>query len=131
MKKLEQTILEHLTERGWDNFRPGDVSKSILIEGAELLEHFQWTNPSLDEVRGDSALKEKISEELADIFIYALELSALLDLDAEKIILKKLEKVKKKYPAALMKEAGASGDTSLYWKIKKEHRSKNNDTLLT
>jgi NTP pyrophosphatase (non-canonical NTP hydrolase) len=124
MKELEQTILEHLVERGWDNLRPGDVSKSILIEGAELLEHFQWTNPTLEEVRKDDVLKEKISEELADILIYALELSALLDLNAEKIILKKLEKVKKKYPAALMKEAATAGDPSLYWKIKKEHRKK-------
>jgi hypothetical protein len=53
MRDLEITILNHLTERGWNHLRPGDIAKSIMIEGAELLEHFQWHNPTLDELQQD------------------------------------------------------------------------------
>ena len=53
MKELEQYILQYLQERGWDNLKPVDIAKSIMIEGAELLEVFQWTNQSLGEVKND------------------------------------------------------------------------------
>ena len=126
MKKLEKDVLEYLKERGWDNLRPVDISKSIMIEGAELLELFQWENRSLEDVKDDKEKCMEISKELADVFIYALEMSTLLGLDAEKIIREKLEHTKKKYPAELMKkhstkEAGSGGD-SAYWKIKKKYR---------
>ncbi len=123
MNNLEKYILNHLEERGWDNLRPGDVAKSIMIEGAELLEHFQWKNPTRDEVRGDDAMKVEIAEELADVLIYALELSVLLKFDTEKIVMDKLKRVEKKYPADLMKKASDAGNSDLYWKIKAEHRN--------
>lgn len=53
MKEQEDVIREYLVERGWDQLRPGDLAKSISIEAAELLELFQWTNPSLEEVKAD------------------------------------------------------------------------------
>jgi len=44
MKDLEKRVFKHLKDRHWDNLRPADVAKSIIIEGAELLELFQWKN---------------------------------------------------------------------------------------
>lgn len=34
IKELEQRVRTHLEERGWDQLRPSDVAKSIMIEGA-------------------------------------------------------------------------------------------------
>jgi dCTP diphosphatase len=126
MKNLEKDILKHLEERGWNTLRPSDIAKSIMIEGAELLELFQWENKSLEEIRGQ---KEKISEiekELADVLIYAFEMAVLLGVDVEKIMRDKLEYVKKKYPAELMKKnskkGAGSGEDSDYWKIKNRYR---------
>lgn len=51
MKSLEKQIYQHLRARKWDNLRPADIAKSIMIEGAELLELFQWENLSLEEVK--------------------------------------------------------------------------------
>ena len=53
MKSLEQRVLKHLQERGWDHLRPSDIAKSIMIEGAELLELFQWENRELKDVKKD------------------------------------------------------------------------------
>lgn len=69
-----------------------------------------------------------MGKELADVFIYALEMSVLLGIDTEQIITDKLEHTRKKYPAELMKKnakAGAgSGEDTEYWRIKKEYRRK-------
>lgn len=128
MKNLEAKIKEFLVERGWDKLRPSDLAKSISIESAELLEIFQWTSMDIAETKGDAAKMEKIKEELADVFIYALEMAALLDLDVEKIISAKLEQVRGKYPAELMrknaKSESGSGTDPEYWKIKNSARQK-------
>lgn len=128
MHDLQTEIYQYLKERGWDKLRPGDLAKSISIEAAELLELFQWTNPSLKEIKNDTEKMEEVKKELADVFIYALDMAAVLGVDAEQIIKEKLDFVKKKYPAELMrknaKEGSGSGEDNAYLKIKKEHRRK-------
>ena len=98
-----------------------------MIEGAELLELFQWENLPLAEIKSNPEKLKEIAKELADVLTYALEMSVLLQLDTEKIIREKLEHVAKKYPAELMKKTGGepgSAADSEYWRIKKEHRKK-------
>jgi len=125
MKELEKKIYKHLKERNWHNLKPSDVAKSIMIEGAELLELFQWENLTLEEVRKNKGKVEEIGAELADVLIYAIELSVLLGMDTEKVIRKKLAHVAKKYPATLMRSrSGEPGTEDEYWRIKKEHRKK-------
>ena len=128
MKKLEKKIYTFLKERKWDTLRPSDLAKSIIIEGAELLELFQWENLSLEEVKSNEVKIEEIKKELADVLIYAIQMSVLLKLNTEKIINNKLKQVAKKYPAKLMRQkaerGSGSGEDSEYWKIKKTHRNK-------
>jgi NTP pyrophosphatase (non-canonical NTP hydrolase) len=90
MDKLTQAYREFAEERDWDQFHsPENLAKSISIEAGELLECFQW---------GSKYEKEQVCEELADVFTYCLMLADKLDVDAEEIVLQKLEKTKKKYP---------------------------------
>ena len=125
MKELERKILKHLRDRRWDDLRPVDIAKSIMIEGGELLELFQWENLSLEEIKRDKNKLEEIKNELADVLIYAIEMLVLLNLDTDKIIRKKLAYVAKKYPAKLMRaRKGEPGTESEYWRIKKEYRKK-------
>jgi NTP pyrophosphatase (non-canonical NTP hydrolase) len=125
MKKIEQDIHTHLKERRWDNLRPADIAKSIMIEGAELLELFQWENLSLAEVKQNKEKVEAIKKELADVLIYAIDMAVLLDIDAEEIIRAKLAHVAKKYPAKLMRDRkDEPGTESEYWRIKKEYRKR-------
>lgn len=128
MKKLENKIYKYLKERGWHTLRPSDIAKSIMIEGAELLELFQWENLPLEDVKKNKEKVEAVKKELADVLIYAIEMAVLLKIDAEKIIIDKLDHVAKKYPAKLMrknaKKGSGSGEDSEYWKIKNEYRRK-------
>ena len=90
MDKLIQEIKQFNEERDWDQFHsPENLAKSIAIESGELLECFQWNN-NYD--------KDEVSEELADVFTYCIQMAMKLGVEPEEIIRKKLEKTKKKYP---------------------------------
>ena len=90
MEEIMQEIKQFNKERDWDQFHsPENLAKSISIEAGELLECFQWNN-NYD--------KEEVCEELADVFTYCLQMAMKLGVDPEEIILKKLDKTRKKYP---------------------------------
>ncbi len=121
---VEIQVRHYLTERGWDNLRPSDVAKSICIEAAELLEIFQWSSMTLEQTKQDPTKMAQLRVELADVLIYALDMAVLLDIDTEQIIIDKLEKIRQKYPAELMKRANNKepGTDDTYLQIKQEHR---------
>lgn len=90
MEEIIKEIKEFNEERDWDKFHsPENLAKSISIEAGELLECFQWNN-DFD--------KEEVTEELADVLTYCVQLAMKLEVNPEKIIMQKLEKTKKKYP---------------------------------
>ena len=78
-------------DRDWDQFHtPANLSKSIVIEAAELLECFQWSDSDYK--------KEHVEEELADVMIYTQNLLDKLGFDADVIVNKKLDRNETKYP---------------------------------
>ena len=90
MKELMKEIKEFNKERDWDQFHsPENLAKSISIEAGELLECFQWNN---------NFNKDEVCEELADVFTYCIMMAEKLGVDPKDIILKKLDKTRKKYP---------------------------------
>jgi len=123
MKKYEQKIKKYLKERNWLNLKPADLAKCVSIESAELLEIFQWDNLELEEIKKDKEVVEAIKKELADVMIYCLNMSVILNLDTGKIILDKLKKAEEKYPAHIFKKNNKKSQET-YWKIKKEYRRK-------
>jgi len=68
----------------------------LSIEASELLEAFLWKSPEEADI-------EKVKEELADVFAYALLLADAYDLDVQKIVLEKIEQNQKKYPVSKAK----------------------------
>ena len=90
MEELMKEIEQFNKERDWNQFHsPENLAKSISIEAGELLECFQWNN-NYD--------KDEVSEELADVFTYCIQMAMKLEVDPKEIILKKLDKTRKKYP---------------------------------
>jgi len=90
-------------ERDWDQFHsPENLAKSIVIEAAELLECFQWDSDHFD--------KKHVSEELADVLVYAQNLLDKLGLDVDEIVNMKMEQNEKKYPVDKAKGSAAKYD---------------------
>ena len=73
--------------KGWyeaDSKRPQtprNLSISLALEAAEILEHFQW-NEDFD--------KAELADELADVTLYLLQLASISEIDLEQAILNKL-----------------------------------------
>ena len=97
MNDLEREVKDYLVERNWYGLEPANMAKSVMIEGAELLEIFQWKNYTVEEINADDELKLNIKKELADVMIYAIELAVHLDIDVSEAIRYKLEHNRKKY----------------------------------
>ena len=98
---IQQAVREFRDARDWRQFHsPKNLSMSIAIESAELMEHFQWltTEESAELARQAGASRQEIVEELADILIYCLSLADILNCDVAEIILDKLAKNEAKYP---------------------------------
>lgn len=90
MEVLNEVLIKFQKERDWKKFHtPENLAKSISIESAELLEHFQW---------GKEYDINEVAEELADVLIYCIYMADSLDLDINEIILNKMEKNAVKYP---------------------------------
>ena len=95
--ELAKDVLAFRDERDWAQFHnPKDLAISLSLEAAELLEVFQW---SAGDTGTDGRL-DRIAEELADVFNYAILMADACGLDAETIIRDKLMRNGEKYPAA-------------------------------
>ena len=80
---LREIVHRFVDERDWRQFHsPKNLSMSLAIEAAELMEHFQWID--IDESRrvGDEPAKlAAAGEEIADVLCYLLALANELNLD--------------------------------------------------
>ncbi|MBF0122159.1 MAG: nucleotide pyrophosphohydrolase [Candidatus Omnitrophica bacterium] len=96
--ELVQKIKKFRDDRDWKQFHNHkDMALSLVLEAAELLEHFQWKNP--EEVKKHARENlEEIADELADIAMYVFELSDNLGIDLKRAMIKKLAKNAQKYP---------------------------------
>ena len=92
---MKQNTIERIRkfteDRDWDQFHsPANLAKSIVIEAAELLECFQWSEEEFD--------LQHVKEELADVMVYSQNLLDKLGLDADEIVNMKMTQNEKKYP---------------------------------
>jgi len=103
IKEITENIKKFRDERDWLQFHNHkDMALSLVLEAAEVLEHFQWKSP--DEVASHGKMhKDEISEELADVAMYLFELADNLGIDLRKAIESKLKKNARKYPIAKAK----------------------------
>jgi NTP pyrophosphatase (non-canonical NTP hydrolase) len=103
INKITEKIKKFRDERDWLQFHNHkDMALSLVLEAAEVLEHFQWKSP--DEVANHGKMhKDEISEELADVAMYLFELADNLGIDLKKAIESKLKKNARKYPVAKAK----------------------------
>ncbi len=97
---LREVMRQFVDARDWSQFHsPKNLSMSLAIEAAELMEHFQWL--SVEESRSidaDRAKLEAVGEELADIMCYTLALANTLGLDVTETMRAKMKKNEAKYP---------------------------------
>lgn len=96
--RIKKKVRQFVVERDWDQFHsPKNLSMALIVEAAELVEHFQW----LSEEQSSNLSPEKLAEveqELADIQVYLISLAEKLKLDLISAVEKKLLLNAAKYP---------------------------------
>ena len=98
---LRAVVAEFVAERDWRQFHtPKNLSMSLAIEAAELMEHFQWLTPRESrELAQDPDKLGEVGDELSDILCYALALANELGIDVASAFERKMAANRKKYPA--------------------------------
>ena len=92
IQELTEVLINFRNERDWEQFhKPKDLAIALNIEAGELLESFLWKS-------SEEAKKEKVKEELADVFAYAFLLAEKYDFNVKEILLEKIKKNGEKYP---------------------------------
>jgi|GEM_PF-2242957 len=87
IQKITQSILQFRDARDWAQYHTGkDIAMCLNVEAGELLELFLWKQDP------DEVDREKLRDELADVFYSAFLLAAHYELDVREIVLEKLEK---------------------------------------
>jgi dCTP diphosphatase len=111
IQELRTEVHQFNDDRDWHQFHsPKNVAASIVIEAAELLEHFQWTDGPTP------ARTPQMVEELADVIIYCLVLADALGIDLSQAVRRKLASNDAKYPSEAFRgrfgdpEPGQDGD---------------------
>jgi NTP pyrophosphatase (non-canonical NTP hydrolase) len=102
VEELRNLVRRFVEERDWRQFHaPKNLSMSLAIEAAELMEHFQWiTAEASRKIGGEPQKLAEVAEELADVICYALAIANELDIDVASALRFKMAKNALKYPAA-------------------------------
>ena len=99
--ELRRLLADFVAERRWEKYHDAkNLSASIAIEAAELMEHLQWVrNDEVADWLSDPQRRAQVVEELADVLCYALSLANVLQADVSAAVRAKIEKNRRKYPA--------------------------------
>ncbi|MBL8491708.1 MAG: nucleotide pyrophosphohydrolase [Rhodocyclaceae bacterium] len=96
---LRQALREFAEARQWRPFHtPKNLAMAMIVEAAELVEHFQWATPEESLAPPPEKLAD-IRDEVADVLIYLTEIADVLGIDMLAAAREKIAKNALKYPA--------------------------------
>ena len=102
-KETYDRLMKFRDDRDWSQFHTGEnLAKSLVIEAGELLEVFQYGTKEKS--------VDKVKEELADVFMYAMLLADRYHLDIDEIINQKMDSNERKYPVEMVKGSSKKYD---------------------
>ncbi len=95
INEITEALIKFRNERDWEQFHDSkNLASAISIEAAELNEIFLWKTIK----ESEEVSKDKIKEELADVFAYAFLLAERHKLNVKDIVLEKIKRNGEKYP---------------------------------
>lgn len=100
IEALQATLRTFAAERDWQPFHtPKNLSTALIVEAAELAEIFQWMTPEQSATaHTDAVVREQISDEVADVLLYLIQIADHTHVDLKRAVGRKLVKNAKKHP---------------------------------
>lgn len=112
LKELQGRVARFCEERDWDQFHDiKELAIGVSTEAAELLELFRFL--SRDECEAlfrDPAKREKIEDEVSDIFFFLLRIAGRYKVDLASALVSKMAKNAKRYPVEKAKGSNRKYD---------------------
>lgn len=105
LKELTERIVAFRDARNWKQFHnPKDMAYGLMLEAAELAQHFQWKSEqeALDYLNSH---RSEISNEIADVLYWVLLLCHDLEIDLPDAFARKMERNEAKYPVGKAKNS--------------------------
>jgi dCTP diphosphatase len=98
--ELRDRVRAFAAARDWEQFHsPKNLASALIVEAAELLEHFQWLTPAQSE-QLSAAQREAVAHEIADVLLYLVNLADRMNVDLLDAAERKMALNEIKYPVA-------------------------------
>lgn len=97
--ELRSALRAFAAARNWEQFHsPKNLAAAMAVEASEVLEHFQWLTDGQSRDLPE-AKRVEVTHELADVFLYLMQLADKLDVDLVDAATRKMQINASKYPA--------------------------------
>ena len=107
LAELRQKIDNFVNERDWAQFHsPKNLAMAMIVEAAELVEHFQWDTIQ-ESYELSTEKRQEVANELADTFVYLLRLAEVTGIDLIQSANEKIALNAIKYPVEKSKGSNA------------------------
>lgn len=121
LQQIKDLITVYRNKRGWTHEDPKDIALSLILEAAELLEHFQFKTG--EEVEKEAKLFGPICDEMADVLWWLVVMADRLDINIAEAFRRKLIYNEEKYPESIFASNMTDEEKRVeYYKIKAKYR---------
>ncbi|MEV5430241.1 nucleotide pyrophosphohydrolase [Streptomyces sp. NPDC052701] len=98
---LRRRLAEFAAARDWQPYHtPKNLAIALSVEASELVEIFQWLTPEESErVMADPGTAHRVTDEVADVLAYLLQLCEVLGVDPLAALDAKIERNERRFPA--------------------------------
>ena len=94
-------IAEFSKERNWEKYHSiKNLAMALSVESSELVEIYQWQTEEESNDLSNEIVVRKATDEVADIFLYLLQICSKMNIDLEKAAIEKMAKNALKHPKA-------------------------------
>ncbi|MFJ3232104.1 nucleotide pyrophosphohydrolase [Streptomyces sp. NPDC086787] len=99
--KLQRRLADFAAARNWERYHtPKNLASALSVEVAELVEIFQWLTPEESaHVMADPETAHRVTDEVADVLAYLLQLCEVLDVDPLAALSAKIDRNERRFPA--------------------------------
>ncbi|MEU9396688.1 nucleotide pyrophosphohydrolase [Streptomyces sp. NPDC048324] len=99
--KLQRRLADFAATRNWQPYHtPKNLVAALSVEASELVEIFQWLTPEESaRVMDDPGTAHRVTDEVADVLAYLLQLCHVLDIDPLAALDAKIDRNERRFPA--------------------------------
>ncbi|MGW3494517.1 nucleotide pyrophosphohydrolase [Streptomyces sp. NPDC001020] len=98
--RLQRRLADFAAARDWQPYHtPKNLTAALSVEASELVEIFQWLTPEESaRVMEDPSTAHRVTDEVADVLAYLLQLCEVLGIDVLAALDAKIDRNEERFP---------------------------------